>query len=98
VAWASDSTRLAFTESLVHGDEPDLWVFDASAGAATNLTVDGVDRLLFEDDGAVGDLAPAWSPDGTELAFSRSVREETALYRVSVAGRGGRTHRVRRPR
>ena len=41
---------------------------------------------MFEDDGAVGDLAPAWSPDGTQLAFSRSVREETALYRVSVAG------------
>ena len=86
VNWAPDGTRLAFTESLQFGEDPDIWVFDVAAGTVTNLTDDGTDRLFGGDKRGDIDLAPAWSPDGTELVFARNVGRGTTLYRVPVAG------------
>ena len=89
--WSPDSTRLAFTENKVYlNHESDLWVFDAEVGTLTDLTDDG------EFGGSVGgeapfDLAPAWSPDGRELAFARNQAPysgpwTSAIYRIGAAG------------
>lgn len=97
VVWSPDETRLAFTEwALRMGVESDVWVADFSAGTATDLTDDGVKKLLGAPMGTPLDLAPAWSPDGTELVFARTVETgtdangddivETALYRIPAAG------------
>ncbi len=98
--WSPDGTRLAFTENLSeYFDDADLWVFDAAAGTVTNLTDDGTDDLFVGADPstALGDLAPAWSPDGTEIAFARSVVDETELYETAlyrIAAEGGEPRKV----
>jgi dipeptidyl aminopeptidase/acylaminoacyl peptidase len=62
-----------------------LWLVDATTGEATRLT-----------DGSVSDLEPAWSPDGTAIAFVSERRRDhdlhfrPAIHVVDVASRGVR--------
>ncbi len=46
-----------------------LWVVDVASGAATRLT-----------DGPVADDEPAWSPDGTRVAFAANRRRDADLF------------------
>lgn len=96
ITWSPDSTRVAFTDDAIRRMfESDLWVLEAETGELTNLTDDGVSGgFLGEREGRpLLDVSPAWSPDGKQLAFSRSVygvgRDEplvTDIYRVSASG------------
>jgi dipeptidyl aminopeptidase/acylaminoacyl peptidase len=98
VAWSPDGTHLAATEeALRFGEDGDIWVVDVEAGTATNLTDDGEEEQLRAAPGTPIDVSPAWSPDGTEIVFSRTVEtgeedeegedvESTALYRIPVTG------------
>ena len=77
ITWSPDSTRLAFgQDAFVFLRDSDLWVMDAQTGALTNLTDDGFDDSLFPNDGESDyfvDLAPAWTPDGQAITFSRTI-------------------------
>ncbi len=96
IRWSPDGTRFVFTEDASHLIvESDIHVFDTVSGEMTNLTDDGATGDLFDQEGRVAvDITPAWSPDGTEIVFSRSFWEddggvaENALYRVPADGRG----------
>lgn len=55
--WPSENGQIAF-RSDADGD-PDLFVVDATGGAATALVADP----------GSADTQPAWSPDGTRIAF-----------------------------
>lgn len=82
IVWSPDSTRIAFGEqAFVTFNDGDLWVMDAATGNLTNLTDDGFsgDIMSFSNATPTGtpatayiDTVPAWSPDGSEIAFSRS--------------------------
>jgi hypothetical protein len=78
VVWSPDSSKLAFGEqsfrTFIDGD---LWVMDAQTGEVTNVADDGYDGRvpLGKDAGDASfsiDLLPAWRPDSSGLAFSRS--------------------------
>lgn len=56
--WSPDSRRLVFS-SIDHSGFADLYVYDTVAETLTRLTDDHYD-----------DRDPAWSPDGTQIAFS----------------------------
>ena len=57
--------------------DSDLWVMDAQTGALTNLTDDGFDAgILLPKEVRIRlfvDLAPAWTPDGQAITFSRTL-------------------------
>ncbi|CAA9571444.1 MAG: tolB protein precursor, periplasmic protein involved in the tonb-independent uptake of group A colicins [uncultured Thermomicrobiales bacterium] len=98
VRWSPDGTRFVFTEDATRQLlESDIWLFDVSTGELTNLTDDGDEGSMLRDrdetDQAMVDIAPAWSPDGTQIVFSRSRSidsgvEENALYRLPADGSG----------
>ncbi len=60
--WSSDGKRLAFVVNDQRGTV-DLWTVNADGTGAT-LILDCVDPCIWVDD-------PAWSPDGTSIAYSR---------------------------
>lgn len=96
VAWSPDSTRLALTEdTLRYQQDSDLWLMDAASGELQNLTDDGltgaIAQVWDEESDLLFDMAPAWSPDGQALIFSRSTYTPegwlgTALYTISARG------------
>jgi Tol biopolymer transport system component len=65
-AWAPDGRRLAFSASAVGGSS-DIWVVDADGTGLGNLTQD---LTLADDAFSPDEFAPAWSPDGRQIAFS----------------------------
>ena len=96
VAWSPDSTRFVFTEDLPRRlVDPDIWVFDRDDATITDLTDDGVEGDVIDATGApLIDVAPAWSPDGEQIAFARSVNtpfggtgaQDTTIQRISADG------------
>jgi TolB protein len=66
-AWSPNGSRLAFVrgvESMVNGQRflaYDIFVINVDGSGETRLTTDPQD-----------DFSPAWAPDGSKLAFSRS--------------------------
>ncbi|MGI8432591.1 MAG: DPP IV N-terminal domain-containing protein, partial [Chthoniobacterales bacterium] len=101
IVWSPDSTKIAFAERafeyLIDGD---LWVMDAATGRLTDLTDDGYQGTFFpfgkEKDALKGktvfeDVLPAWSPDSSKIAFSRSpfVNGEQAGNELAVIPAAG---------
>lgn len=63
-AWSPDGTRIAFTKLDVSTGARDVWVVNADGSGARNLTA-----AMGEGD-ASSEYAPAWSPDGSRIAFT----------------------------
>ena len=93
MAWAPDSSAVAFDLSaLVEAVDSDVYVFDVATAELANLTDDGYEGSSF-DDAPVGtpvDIVPAWSPDGSQLAFVRSSfgdePRSTTIMRIDRSG------------
>ena len=63
-AWSPDGTKLAFeSHGPVGGTDGDIYVLDLRSGAVSQLTGD-------PPAAPVHDEGPAWSPDGTMIAFT----------------------------
>jgi Tol biopolymer transport system component len=76
-AWSSDSSRLALAASA------DVYVVGVDGAGLTNVTVDvpGTDTV---------NNLPAWSPDGTRIAFRQSdSSNDHDLWRINVNGTNG---------
>jgi len=85
-AWSPDGRRLAFQS---HRDGNwELYLLDVASGTVTRLTdhlaYDGRPRLTNEK---AGDYAPAWSPDGSTLAFTTWRDGNKEIYTLDLATR-----------
>jgi Tol biopolymer transport system component len=98
VTWSPDGSKIAFgEEAFILFRDGDLWLMDTATGEVTNLDDDGFEGnlpLLRPDDasGMISiPVSPAFSPDGTMVAFSRSLvvdgeRGGNEISVVPVAG------------
>ncbi len=89
LAWSPDSRQVAFSQNG-HQLDSDIFVLDVRSNSVTNLTEDEVDDLKAASTASQFvsyDQWPAWSPDGTELAFIRILnpRDEAGQRQVSIS-------------
>jgi dipeptidyl aminopeptidase/acylaminoacyl peptidase len=79
-SWSPDGTKLAFrgTVTCPHTSGTDIWVMGSGGGNKVNVT----------NDNGTGDDHPAFSADGTKIAFNsnRPNGNPTAVYLVGVNG------------
>jgi hypothetical protein len=88
IAWSPDSRLVAYSQNGEDLDS-DVFVLDVASDALSNLTDDGVSDLKAATTAGstvIYDRWPAWSPDGSELMFSRVLepRSENAQDRVAI--------------
>jgi len=81
-AWSPDGRSIAFESDMGDMNHYELYVMDADGSRMRRLTScpDG------GCDGGLGVSGPTWSPDGTEIAYSR----DHDLWRVGQDGSGAR--------
>lgn len=72
-AVSPDGSQIAF---LADRDTSDVWVAPAAGGAATRVTTGRPPTAYWDD------TAPAWSPDGTRLAYT----DAGAVWSTTAAG------------
>lgn len=83
LAWATNGSRLVFIRDCF--DTPD----EAQSGMYV-VNVDGTDLHRISSDMSTG--RPAWSPDGTTIAYARHVegQSSSSLYLINADGSGRR--------
>lgn len=92
MVWSPHSSAVAFSlDAVIRLYDSDIYVFDRESGALTNLTDDGYEGDILTAPGGIDiDLSPAWSPDGQQIAFARTVHggafSPTAILRGDRAG------------
>lgn len=91
-AWSPDGAEVAFSlleagnvDCLLRGGVYSIHVVSADGSGRTRHVTDGGPRDALDGDGA--DL-PAWSPDGTAIAFVSSI-EEQGPERIAIVPRAG---------
>lgn len=76
-AFSPDGTRLAVVQAIPGARGADIWVFDLSTGARTQVLSGPAPR------------APVWSPDGSQIAYFSYRRDSGGgLYRKASNGTG----------
>lgn len=80
VAWSPDSETVVFAERpMITFIDGDIWTMDAETGELTNVADDDYEGKLpfIQEQSNTGpvyaDVLPRFSPDGTRIAFSRTI-------------------------
>ena len=71
--WSRDGSRLAYHGCDEQGGNCGIWLMQPGGFNAASLTSDS------------SDTAPAWSPDGTQIAFASTRTDNWELYLVEIA-------------
>ncbi|MGD8473584.1 MAG: DPP IV N-terminal domain-containing protein [Anaerolineae bacterium] len=71
--WSSDGSRIAYHGCDEQGGNCGIWVMQPGGFNGASLTSDA------------SDTAPAWSPDGTQVAFASTRADNWELYLVDIA-------------
>jgi Tol biopolymer transport system component len=83
-AWSPDGTRIAYMVRRGGHGQSELYVMNADGGNNTLLVPD------CGDDAGGGCVMPAWSPDGTKIAFQMGTRAGQEVYVINADGSGMR--------
>jgi TolB protein len=79
-SWSPDGTKIAFSSNR-DGHDSEIYVKDITTGKVTQIT----DNFENRFDQPIDDFFPAWSPDGTKIAFERTDHgDDTGCYRMFV--------------
>lgn len=62
-AWSPDGSRIAYTKLDISTGARDVWVVNVDGSGAVNLTA------AMGEGNASSEYSPAWSPDGSRIAF-----------------------------
>ena len=86
--WSPDGTKIAFTSSRAELGRNEIWVMNADGTNPVRLTVN-VQLSGTPSNPVYGmDFGPAWSPDGTKIAFYSS-RDNLASFEIYVMNADG---------
>jgi len=77
--FSPDRTRLAVMKGDLEANTQDLWVFDLATGDGTQITSTQPREWV---------LTPAWSPDGSQVAYVALRGSYFGLYRKASNGEG----------
>ncbi len=82
---SKDGKRAAFTVNTIENDENNKldYKYRSQIFTTTILGNDAPVQLTTHKDGA---KKPAWSPDGRQIAFTRSVEEKNQIFILSMEG------------
>jgi Tol biopolymer transport system component len=78
--WSPEAGRIVFTRYIVEGRKaaaPKIWAVEADGSNLVQLT-----------HGPRPDFLPAWSPDGTKIAFTREFRGSAEIFLMNADGSG----------
>jgi Tol biopolymer transport system component len=76
-AWSPDGSQIAFTSD--RGGNDDIYVMNSNGGNLRQLTSDPFAALFFNW-GNAADFAPAWSPNGKQIAFVSGRNNSSLTY------------------
>ncbi len=82
-AAAAENGRIAYEDYVEYEDENGLPKFGQDIFTANS---DGTDEVNLTDNGAALDIDPAWSPDGTRIAFASNRDGNFDLYTMAADG------------
>lgn len=85
-AWSPDGKRLAFQCQV----QPSSHDPGYSRICVMNADGSNIHELPQEPAAGLSDSAPSWSPDGTEIAFGRGVRDQQAVFVITAGGGNAR--------
>jgi len=77
--FSPDAKRLAVIKTSLEKDNNDLWIFEVATGTGKQITFGGNRETS---------TAPAWSPDGSQVAYAALRQGGYGLYRKSSTGGG----------
>jgi dipeptidyl aminopeptidase/acylaminoacyl peptidase len=79
-AWSPDGSRIAFVRNLTRDGKDHLFLVDPNGSDLFRLTHCGGFCL------GPGEFSPAWSPDGTHIAFASSASGSPDIYSITTDG------------
>jgi Tol biopolymer transport system component len=77
--FSPDAKRLAVIKNDLEKESNDLWIFDVATGIGKQITFSGTREQS---------VAPAWAPDGSQVAYAALRQGSYGLYRKASSGEG----------
>jgi Tol biopolymer transport system component len=77
--FSPDAKRLAVIKNDLVKESNDLWIFDVATGTGKQITFSGTREQS---------TSPAWSPDGSQVAYMALRQGSYGLYRKASSGEG----------